>query len=436
MSLQTITPQVLKNVVMLIGSDANLLRIVRGVIARDFPGFFPMEFIDMASAREALCDIDCDAVIAYVDPKSLIESPFWQILSGTTPFILFTDAIDAARPVVAREARVKAILDRSRPRTDVLATQIKQVLSQRAQALCGDFRRTHTQLSTPAFLAGMEHLLLLDPQSFSLRRELHDVAMQHLQADPSSLRLAQALVENVKRMDQLTGVEPQLLWDAAQVCSSVAQFDVAQSFLETLTQKGGDWKLRALEALAKLALSQNNLVTRRKHVLALVEYHEQRNDYRGMAAALEDYLLTQKPNLELAFKLLKALHHLGEGEKEAALLTTLLRQTQANQQWSDVFVRLQLIYGSVQAAAAFLNGHKPATAGQDQLWMNLADAMLRRGDGAAAELFSELVSCEGLTLHQSFMVALAYRFQTGEFAASAKQLYGRIKSFNHNVDLY
>ena len=436
MSLQIQTRQILKHVMLLIGSDANLLRILRGVVSRDFPGFFPMEFLDLSAAREALADLDCDMVLAYCDPKQLLASAFFRLLPETTPFILFADALEAARPVVAREARVRTVLDSRRPRADVLSTQIKQALAHKAQALFGELRSQAGGMGPEDFAARATHVLLLDPASAQIRRDLHGLAMAAVQVYPQANELAQVLIDNIKRLELQAGVEPQLLWEAARVAMGLQHFNLARPFLDTLSQKEGQWRTKALTMLAELALKQDDITARRKYVMALADDYEQRGDFRGMASALEDYLLTHKPNLDLAFKLLKALHHLGESEKEGVLLTSLLSQSESLQQLPALFVRLQLVYGSMEKAAHFLRPMPQVLLGYDQLWLSLADHFLKRGDGLAASAFAELLSHEGVTLQFAKVMELAYRLQSGDFALPAQQLYKRVKGINPNVDLY
>ena len=436
MSLQTISRQVLKHVVLLIGSDANLLRVLRGVVTRDFPGFFPMEFADVNGAREALADIDCDAVIAYTDVKTLMASSFWQILPESTPMILYSDALEATRPVVARQARVQAILDRSRPRTDVLSSQLRQALAHRCDQIVTGLRATQHALNTDNFIEACEHMTLLQPNSFQLRRDIHQWAMQHLQVDPMSARLAQMVVANLKALEQLGGVEADLLWDGALTCLGMNQLAMAKQFLEDLSQKDGAWRAKALNELGQLALRQNDPGLRRKYVLQLVEHHEAQGDYRGMALALEDFLLTQKPNLELAFKLLKALHQLEETEREAALLVSLLQQAQQHNSLPELFIRLNLIYNNIEGAGHFLRSMPVATQGHDPLWLKLAQYLLQRGEGTAAGIFSNFISVESLTLQQGLMMDLAYRFEATDFGQVASVLFGRLKQNNQNVSLY
>jgi hypothetical protein len=436
MSLQTVHRQILKRVILLVGNDPNLNRILRGVIARNFPGFFPMECADLNTARESISDMECDLVLAYADAHELLQSSFWKVLPGSTPVILFTDVLEAARPVVAREARVQAIMDHARPRADILSEQLRHALMNRANDLYADLKSRQALWDTDTFLGRAEHVLLLASHSVLLRKAIHGFAMEQLQKDPGAYRLAQFVVENLKQIDSCAGVEPALLWDGAMACMGVSQLDVAKQLLQSLVQKDLAWKSKVYDQLIQIAIKQGDIQARRKLSTQLTDHYESLQDYRGMAAVLSDLGMAVTPSLDESFKLLKAWRHLHETGNETTTLVTLLEQCHKEQCLAELFLRLQLLYRPLSEAARFLAKAPEACAGRDEFWLRIVEYFLHRGEGDTAQAFFELISQECIALNQMKMLNLAYHFNAADYGQPASEIYQRLKGVNENVVIY
>ncbi len=436
MSLQTVTRQVLKRVLLIVGNDNNWARVVRGVISRDFPGFVPVECPDAETAHEALVDLECDAVAVSIDARMLVQSAFWQNLPDQTPVILFSHAIETTRPVVAREARVQSILDAQRPRTDIFSEQLRHALIARANRLFSEFKHNVSQFSGDTFADQVEHLLLLHPRSVSLRRDVHPMILGQLKADPGSVRLAQLLVDNIRQLDMLAGVEPAELWDGALACVSMGQWEVAKQLLQTLAQKDLAWKPKAYEQLIEIAVKQNDMAARRKLGLQLADFYESSGDFRGMASVFEALNLHVKLSLDESYKLLKAWHSVGEYAKAAHLLVQLLEQCFKEQRFPELYLRLHILFGGTSEVARFLASEPQACAGKDEFWITLAEYFLHRGESEAARGYFNLISEETVALNQIKVLNLACHFELAKQGAPASEIYRRLVRVNDNVSIY